>query len=552
MSSTLAPAAQALLLQGHGIVGPIVLPLVAGALLVVLEKMRSRWVPAVSLAATAALLVLAVALALQAAQGGVQAYLLGNWQVPYGIALALDRLSALMLVLTASVACAALLYALGGDDRRGEHFHSLLQFQLMGLCGAFLTADLFNLFVFFEVLLAASYGLLLHGATRQRLRASLHYVVFNLVGSALFLVAVSLLYALTGTLSMADLAVKVPALAAQDLKLAQAAALMLLVVFAVKAALLPLYFWLPDSYAAASAPVAALFAIMTKVGVYAIVRMSTLVFGASAGGVSASIAALVLPTLTTLALGTLALAAIGALAARRLRALVAYLVVASAGTLLLAVGLGSEAALAAGLFYLVNSTLVACVWFLLADRIAAARGGSDLIHALPLGRTVWAPLGVAFFVAAVAVAGVPPLAGFLGKALLLQAAGQLPWANAVVALVLASSLSMMVALARAGSSLFWKGGMAAAPAGAGATATPLSAASSGPLPTAGVHTLAIVALLAAVLATAAAAGPLAVYTAAAAQQLLQRQPYVDTVLGARPVLPAYDVRQEMRAREARP
>jgi multicomponent K+:H+ antiporter subunit D len=520
------------LLQGHGIVGPIVLPLLAGALLVLLEKARSRWVPLVSALATAVLLVLAIVLALQAAQGTVQVYLLGNWQVPFGIALALDRLSALMLVLTAVVACAALVYKLGGDNSRGEHFHSLLQFQLMGLCGAFLTADLFNLFVFFEVLLAASYGLLLHGATRQRLRAGLHYVVFNLAGSALFLLAVSLLYALTGTLNMADLALKLPQLAALDLKLAQSAALLLLVVFAVKAALLPLYFWLPDTYAAASAPVAAMFAVLTKVGVYAITRMVTLVFGASAGGASASIAALALPLLTGLALGTLVLAAIGALAARRLRALVAYLVVASAGTLLLAVGLGTEAALSAGLFYMVNSTLVACAWFLLADRISAARGGSDLMQALPMA-TGWAPLGIAFFVAAVAVAGVPPLAGFLGKALLLQAAGQTPWASAVVALVLASSLSMMVALARAGSSLFWKAGAAAAQA---------------PQPPSALHSTAIVALLAAVVATAVAAGPLSNYTGAAAKQLLQRQPYIDAVMGARPLPPAFDVRKEMRQR----
>jgi multicomponent K+:H+ antiporter subunit D len=521
-------AGAASLFNGHEVVLPIVLPLVAGALLVLLEKARSRWVPVVSVAATAALLVLAVLLVVQAGSGEVRPYLLGNWQAPYGIALALDRLSALMLLLTATVACAALVYALGGEDRRGPHFHALFQFQLMGLAGAFLTADLFNLFVFFEVLLAASYGLLLHGATRQRLRASVHYVVFNLTGSALFLVAVSLLYALTGTLNMADLALKVPQLGPQDLRLAQTAALLLLVVFAVKAALLPLYFWLPDTYAAASAPVAALFAIMTKVGIYAIARMTTLVFTPAWLG-SAGLA------LPALAGATLVLAAVGALAATRLRGLVAYLVVGSAGTLLLAVGLGTAGTLAAGLFYLVNSTLVAAAWFLLAERIGAARDGVDVLAPRPW-RAGWAPLGVAFFIAAVAVAGMPPLAGFFGKVLLLQAAGATPAAAWVVAVVLASSLAVMVALARAGSALFWK------PAGgAPATAAPAGTAA---------HPLAIVALLAAVVATSVAAGPLASYTGAAAQQLLQRQGYIDAVLGARPVPAAYDVRQEMRAREA--
>jgi multicomponent K+:H+ antiporter subunit D len=455
-------------LGGHALVMPIVLPLVAGALLVLLEKARSRAVVPVSLLATGALLILAARLMDQADSGEVAVYLLGNWRAPFGITLALDRLSALMLVLTALVAGGALWFSLGGEGRQGPHFHSLFQFQLMGLCGAFLTADLFNLFVFFELLLAASYGLLLHGGTRARHRAALHYVVFNLAGSALFLIAVSLLYGVAGTLNMADLAQKLPLLPPAQARLARAAVLMLLVVFAVKAALLPLYFWLPDTYAAASAPVAALFAIMTKVGVYAIARTSTLLLGPE-GGPLAGVAS---PMLPVLALATLLLAATGALAARHLRVLVAYAVVASAGTLLLAIGLGTRDALAAGLFYLVNSTLVAALWFLLADRIATARGGTDRLEASAFG-SGWAPLGVVFFAAAVAVAGVPPLAGFMGKALLLQAAGHTPLAGWVVALVLGSSLAMMMALARAGSTLFWKPGApasAVAPAASGAGA----------------------------------------------------------------------------------
>jgi multicomponent K+:H+ antiporter subunit D len=520
----------AALLGGHGIVVPIVLPLVAGALLLVLEKAGSRWVGALSVASTLGLLVVAALLVGQAAGGGVQAYLLGNWQAPHGVALALDRLSALMLLLTAVVGCAALLYSLGGDARRGPHFHALFQFQLMGLNGAFLTADLFNLFVFFEVLLAASYGLLLHGdqtGRRARLKAAIHYVVFNLTGSALFLVAVSLLYGLTGTLNLADLAVRVPQLGPENARLAQAAALMLLVVFAVKAALLPLYFWLPDTYASATAPVAALFAIMTKVGVYAIARVTTLVFGTT-GGWAADLAT---PLLPGLALATLVLAAIGALAATHLRGLVAYLVVGSAGTLLLAIGLGTEDSVAAGLFYLVNSTLVAAAWFLLADRIQAARNGADTLKPAPLAGG-WAPLGVAFLVAAVAFAGVPPLAGFMGKALLLQAAGQTAWAAWVVTLVLVSSLATLVALARAGAVLFWE-------TGSGRAAPTVHApAQKG----------ALAAMLVAVLSAAVMAGPVSTFTAGAARQLFEREGYIRAVLGARPVPAAYDVRREMRDR----
>ncbi|MDZ7854835.1 monovalent cation/H+ antiporter subunit D [Sphaerotilus sp.] len=515
----------------HLLILPIVLPLLVGALLVLLEKAQSRWVGAVSLASVLALVWVAVQLLLQADTGAVQAYLLGNWRAPWGIALAADRLTALMLMLTSLVALASLVYALGGDDRKGLHFHALLQFQLMGLNGAFLTADLFNLFVFFEVLLAASYGLLLHGASAERLKASVHYVVFNLAGSALFLIAVSLLYALAGTLNMADLAVKLPQLGPENTALAQAAVLLLVVVFAVKAALLPLYFWLPATYAAALAPVAALFAIMTKVGVYAIARISTLMTGSSSGG---SLAGLLTTVLPVLALATLVLAAIGALAAQRLRGLVAYLVVASAGTLLLAIGLGTPGTLAAGLFYVVNSTLIACLWFLLADRIAWARGGDDALRPRPL-QYGWGLFGGLFFVAAVAVAGVPPLAGFFGKALLLQAAGTTALGGWVVGLVLGSSLLMMVALARAGSQLFWK------PA-AGSALPPLDT------PPRLQHHAALFGLLGLVLACAVFAGPLQTYAQATAQQLTDRRPYLDAVLGAQPAPAAHDVRQEMRER----
>jgi len=302
---------------------------------------------------------------------------------------------------------------------------------------------------------------------------------------------------------------------------------MLLVVFAVKAALLPLYFWLPDTYASATAPVAALFAIMTKVGVYAIARVTTLVFGAS-GGWAADLAT---PLLPGLALATLVLAAIGALAATHLRGLVAYLVVGSAGTLLLAIGLGTQDSVAAGLFYLVNSTLVAAAWFLLADRIQAARNGADTLKPAPLAGG-WAPLGVAFLVAAVAFAGVPPLAGFMGKALLLQAAGQTAWAAWVVTLVLVSSLATLVALARAGAVLFWE-------TGSGRAAPTVHApAQKG----------ALAAMLVAVLSAAVMAGPVSTFTAGAARQLFEREGYIRAVLGARPVPAAYDVRREMRDR----
>ncbi len=528
-------------LAQHAVIAPIVLSLLLGAVLLLLETRGAAWVGRWALAGTAALAALAMHLVwLAHSSGQVHVYLLGNWAAPYGIALALDRLSALMVLLTSLVALAALLYARGGDDRRGAHFHSLFQFQLMGLNGAFLTADLFNLFVFFEVLLIASYGLLLHGAGVARLRASIHYVAFNLTGSALFLIAVSLLYGLTGTLNMADLALRIPQLPADRTLLVQSAALLLLVVFGVKAAVLPLFFWLPSTYGAASAPVAALFAIMTKVGIYAILRVTTLIFGAD-GGPAAAVAS---PWLEGLALATLLLGTIGAMAARRLRLLIGNVVVASAGTLLLAVALAKPGTVAAGLFYLVNSSLVAAALFLLADRVRHARAAADdhLISAA-FGPSRLA-LGGLFFLLAMAAAGLPPLAGFLGKALLLQAAGPLPWGATVCATVLASGLLMMVAFAQSGSRLFWK------PAG-GAGSAPLPAAdyADRPMPSHACHRTALLMLSVLLLACSIFAGTLSRYTEATARQLFEPRAYREAVLGAKPVPAALDVRREMRERE---
>lgn len=523
----------------HWIVAPVIVPLVAGALCMILSARSPRVAAFVSVSGTLVFAVVAAVLVGQAGEGSVQTYLLGNWQAPFGIALALDRLSALMLALTALVAVLALLYAFAGDDRRGKHFHTLFQFQLMGLAGAFLTADLFNLFVFFEVLLCASYGLLMHGEGQghtARLRATVHYLIFNLTGSALFLIAVALLYGVTGTLNMADMAVRLAALPPESALLAQSAALMLLVVFAVKAALLPLYFWLPDAYASATAPVAALFAIMTKVGVYGITRTTTLLFADTGDELQSVVAGVFLPALPVLALATLMLAALGVLAARRLRGLIAYLVVASAGTLLLAVGLATTESIAAGLFYLIHSTLTASVWFLVADRIGGVRAcGDELQQSVPLPTQAWAPLGIAFFIAAVAVAGMPPLAGFLGKALLLAAASATAFGTWVFVGVLLSSFGVLIALSRAGSAIFWRRG-----AEAGVVEPADSTGRS--------KSAAIFCGLGLVIATSMLAKPIGDYTDAAASQLADRRTYIDAVLNAQPAAPRYDIRREMRER----
>ena len=293
---------------------------------------RLRWARRLSLGSVTLFALLAALLVQRVAGGEILVYRVGEWPAPFGIALVVDRLGALMVALTAAVALPVLLYASGGWDSHGRHFHPMFQFQLMGLAGAFVTGDLFNLFVFFEVLLIASYVLMLHGQGRERFKAGLHYVVLNLVASALFLVGVSLLYAMTGTLNLADLAMRVPQLQGAEAAIAKAAGLVLLVVFGFKAALMPLAVWLPGTYAASSAPVAALFAIMTKVGVYALLRVHGVVFGGTGDAPGAAE-----PWILPLALLTCAVGVIGALAARTLARLVAWVTVASVGTVLVGI-----------------------------------------------------------------------------------------------------------------------------------------------------------------------------------------------------------------------
>ncbi len=356
--------------MSHLAIAPILIPLCAGILLLLFRYLPIQLRRGFALAVTLVQLLVASLLLIKVSDGTILSYALGNWSAPFGIVLVVDRLAAWMLLVTTLLAPFPLLHACRGTDTQGQHFHVLYQLQLMGLSGAFLTGDLFNLFVFFEVLLLASYGLILHGGGRRRTESSLHYVVLNLAGSSLFLIAVGTLYGLYGTLNMADLALKMATTPAENLGPARAAALLLFGVFALKAALVPLYLWLPRAYAHTSAPVAALFAIMTKVGAYSLLRTSTLMFGAQAGGLSW----LYIPWLLPLALATLLLGLLGALAARDLREQAAYLVVASVGTLLTAFALPGSDALAAGLYYLPHSTFAAAALFLLAEAISQARG----------------------------------------------------------------------------------------------------------------------------------------------------------------------------------
>ena len=498
--------------MNHLVVLPIVLPLLAAALLLALAP-RAGIARGLAFAATLALAGLSAALLALADDGAHRVYALGAWPAPYGIVLVLDRAAALMIAVAAAVALAALAAAMRGWDTRGRHFHALFQLQLAGLNGAFLTGDLFNLFVFFEVLLIASYCLLLHGLGLERLRAAVHYVVINLTASALFLVAVATLYGLTGTLNMADLALAVAALPEADAPLARAAGLLLFAVFAVKAALVPLQFWLPSAYGAACAPVAALFAVMTKVGLYAIVRVHLLVFGADAGAAS-----LLDAPLMPLALATLGLGAVGALSATNLRGVAAHFTIVSAGTALAALALYSQAGIAAALYYMGHSSFAIAALFLVSGLFAAQRGAdADRLGAGP-ALAQPALLGALLLVTALGVAGLPPLSGFIGKLLVLQAS-QGPAAPWVWSVVLGASLLAIVCLTRAGSLLVWncRPGPPQAPGAAAAEIAPAAA------------------LVGCGVLMAAFAAPVHRYTDAAAAQLLAPRTYVEAVLGAEPV-----------------
>lgn len=525
--------------MNHWLIAPVLVPAFLGPLMVLWMRHDLLQQRVFGIVGSLLTLVVAIKLQLLAAQGDVIVYRLGNWPAPFGIVLMLDRLAALMLMLTAILAVVVQLYAIGsGWDRKGWHFHSLWLFQLMGLNGAFMTGDAFNLFVFFEVLLIASYGLMIHGGGAMRLRAGVQYISYNLAGSALFLAALGTLYAVTGTLNMADMAERVAMMPAQDTALLRTGAVLLLLVFAIKAAIVPLHFWLPSTYANAPGPVAALFSIMSKVGIYAIIRFFTLVFPQDS--VIETIAAdFLLPA----ALITLVLGQIGVMGTRSLTRLAAYAAIASIGTLMIPVARFDATGLTAGLYYLIHSTLAGAALFLVADLIAARRGGDVWLRLRPAIRNTGL-ISVLFFATAIAMAGLPPLSGFLGKLMILDATRFDPWRVGIWAVVLGSSVLALVGFARAGSILFWKAHQMDPEPGNDTDEGPRPR--SGPIPTkletdepiqdvgdSAAPWLALTApglLLAGLVAMTVFAGPLTAYLQATANQLTDPQSYYESVL----------------------
>lgn len=468
-------------MSNHLIIAPILLPLLVAALQLLVGEKRRRTVLALSIVSCAALVAGAAALMFAVSADGALAavYRIGDWPARFGIVLVADRLSALMVLLTCVLALAVLPYALGRWQHRGGHFQPLLQFLLMGLNGAFLTGDLFNLFVFFEVLLAASYGLALQGSGARRVSAGLHYIAVNLTASMLFLLGVSLIFGVTGTLNMAALAELIPHVPERTRALLHAGAAILGVAFLIKTAMFPLGFWLPRTYAAASPAVAAMFALMTKVGIYVLLRLGLLLFGDDAGPASAHFGSdwMLWGGVATVVAGT-----VGMLGARDLAKLAGYNVVISSGTLLGAIGLQQLAVTTGALAYLVISTLAIAAFFLVAG-LLASDGDDDTDDTLSLepyeqaGESVpneslyaqedesrvvisapIAMLGLSFSACAVLLAGLPPLSGFPAKFALLAPMledSARPGAVALFALIIVAGLCTVIALCRAGIQIFW-------------------------------------------------------------------------------------------------
>ena len=563
----------------HLIIAPVLLPVLTAALMLALGEQRRETLAGLNVGSCLVGLALSILLAWSVHHGAAPAspgqtsgsigtlgiYLPANWPTPFGIVLVLDRLSSAMLLLTSVMATAALIFAVARWDRIGVHFHPLFQIQLMGLNGAFLTGDLFNLFVFFEVLLAASYGLLLHGPGRQRVGAGLHYIAINLVASSFFLVGAAMLYGVTGTLNMADLAVRIPEVAAQNQAMLHAGVAILGMAFLTKAAVWPMGFWLVPAYSAAGAPVAALFSIMTKVGIYAILRLWSLGFSGEEGTLRWGADWLVAGGLATVAFGLL-----GLLQARQLGRVTGFGVMVTSGTLLAAIGFNQPTVTGGALYYLLSSTMAAGAMFLLIELIDRSRllesefPNPDDADPVPFfldeiepprdtnldeqqealtGRVIPAStafLGFSFLACTLLLTGTPPLSGFIGKFMMLSgllsteeagSALQEPVSTAawvMLALVIMSGFAALVALSRTGIRMFW-------------TPRDRPAAQLKVL-----ECLPIGLLLTLCLLISFRAEPRARYLQAAASELKDPHGYVQAVQGVRPLPPPSVTRRILR------
>lgn len=497
---------------------PLFVPLVTAALGLLAGRRRGLR-RAIAVGGSLALVAVAVALFAEVDRHGILVMQMGDWPAPFGISLVADRLSAMMVLVAAGIGLAVTVYSLAGVDpaREVHGYYPLLSVMLMGVCGAFLTGDLFNLYVWFEVMLMGSFVLLVLGGEPGQLQGGIKYVTLNLVASALFLAGVGILYGVAGTLNMADLAVKLAS--ASNPGLVTTVGMMFLVAFGVKAALFPLFFWLPASYHTPPAAVSAAFAgLLTKVGVYSLVRTFTLIFTREPGFTHVVI--------VVLSGATMLVGVLGAIAKHDLRRALAFLHVGQVGYMAMALGFAgltgepalAAAALAAVVFYIPHHACAIANLFFISGAVNRVSGTYDLRALGSLYRDrPW--LAIGFLVPALALAGVPPLSGFFAKLAVVKAGigvGQF----AAVAVALVAGFLTLFAVARLFSEAFWKDAPASAPRGD----VPLPAALAAP----------ITVLCAVTVGLGVFAGPVAAFADRAAGQLLDRSAYVRAVLGASP------------------
>jgi multicomponent Na+:H+ antiporter subunit D len=421
---------------------PVLLPLLAAAVSILVGRSR-RWQRIVSITTLSAVVGLAVAILVRVDRDGPLATQAGDWGAPLGITLVADRFSAVMLVVASVVLLAVALYAIGqpGAERNHVGFQSVYLVLAAGVAASFLTGDLFNLFVAIEMMLTASYVLITLGGRLEQVRSGMTYVVISLVASVLFLAALAFTYSATGTVNMADLSARIA-----DLPEGVQGGLagLFLVVFGIKAGLFPLYFWLPDSYPTAPSPVTAIFAgLLTKVGVYAIIRTQTLLFPG------------VLPTwlVMTVAGATMVVGVLGAIAQDDVKRILSFHIISHIGYMLMGLGLATVAGLAGAVFYTVHHILVKTTLFLTGGLIEHSGGSSRLSKLGDMVRS--APtIAVLFLVPALSLAGIPPMSGFVAKLSLVDAAAeQRQWA--MVGVSVGVSLLTVFALMKIWTGVFW-------------------------------------------------------------------------------------------------
>lgn len=424
---------------------PVLIPFLTAMILVFFPKKvkAQRTVTLVGLAASVAV---SVWLLLTVMRDGIQAVTLGSWPAPFGITMVSDPLSAVLVLTSNLITLFIAWYSIRsiGEGREKHFYYPAMMFMLTGINGAFTTGDIFNMFVFFEVLLMASYVLIVLGGEKRQLRESIKYILVNVISSAFFVTTVAMLYSVVGTLNMADISAKTADIGQSGIL--TVIAVMLILVFGLKGAIFPLYFWLPGSYAAPPVPVLALFgALLTKVGVYAIMRTVTLLFPNDPGFTHEML--MVLAILTVIA------GCIGALAYFDLKQIVIYNIIIAVGVILFGVAQMNTAGLEGAVFYLIHDMLIKAALFMLIGVIIAVTGTSNLREMGGLLKT-YPGLAWTWLIAAFGLAGIPPLSGFFGKLLIVQGAFEADnlWGGVIILL---SSLVVLLSVIRIFIHAFW-------------------------------------------------------------------------------------------------